>query len=136
MAIDSLSDIQRAIRMDGRYCFDAFEFLHAGLACAVRRVHGNRGGRRHVTGRQLCEALREVALERWGAMAGAVLERWNIRTTRDFGEMVFLLVRLGVFGKQPSDRLEDFDNVYDFADVFDRYQVRLRSNEKSSLRAR
>jgi uncharacterized repeat protein (TIGR04138 family) len=95
-------------------------------------VHGDEAGPgpRHVSGQQLCEALRRVALERWGLLAGEVLAHWNIRRTRDFGDMVYLLISLGVMGKQDSDRLEHFDDVYDFDEAFGVYQIRLDATDE------
>ena len=78
---------------------------------------------RLVTGQQLCEGLRALALESWGPLAQTVLNRWKIRGTRDFGEMVFLLIELGLMGKQDSDRVEDFDDVYDFGEAFGAYEI-------------
>ncbi len=61
-----------------------------------------------------------MALERWGLMASEVLRRWGISETRDIGRMVFGLVESSLMKKQPTDRLEDFDDVFAFEDAFDR----------------
>ena len=74
---------------------------------------------RHVTGRQLCWALRDFAWQRWGMLARAVLESWNIRSTADFGRIVFAFIDLNMMQKQPEDKLEDFDDVYSFDEAFD-----------------
>lgn len=74
----------------------------------------------HVGGEELCYGLRDLALSRWGLMAPAVLAHWGIRSTRDFGRMVFALVEQGLLAKQPDDDIRDFDDVFDFEDVFDR----------------
>lgn len=73
---------------------------------------------RHISGQQLCEGLRDIAIERWGLMAPAVLASWGIHRTLDFGKIVFALIDAEVFQKQPQDRLEDFANVYDFRRTF------------------
>lgn len=109
------------ILADGRYPLDAFEFLHEGLERAVQAHHGaepSAPGRRHVSGAQLCEALRDHAIGRWGPLARTVLEHWNIDSTHDFGEMVYLLVDNGFMQKTDEDSLEDFDAVYDFEQAF------------------
>lgn len=81
---------------------------------------------RHVSGADLCFGLRDYALSRWGLMAPAVLKSWDIRETRDFGRMVFALVDNGVLQKQPEDRIEDFNTVYDFDKAFDEaYKISL-----------
>ena len=106
---------------DKRYPLEAVQFVREGLNHSVAKFHrdgGESGTVRHVSGAQLCEGLRELALKRWGMMARSVLEKWNIKRTRDFGEIVFLLVDNGWMQKEPGDQLEDFDNVYDFRKAF------------------
>ena len=83
---------------------------------------------RHVTGEDLCWGLRDLALEQWGWMASTVLHHWGIRSTKDFGRMVFGLVENGLLQKQPQDSIEDFNDIYDFAKAFDgSYKISLRS---------
>lgn len=118
-------DLLRRIHADGRYPIAAYEFLRAGLASTTLQVHGEcaEGEPRHVTGRQLCDGLAQLALDTWGPLAQTVLHRWNIRCTRDFGEMVFLLIGAGFLGKQDTDRIEDFDDVFDLADRLSAYEI-------------
>ncbi len=74
---------------------------------------------RHISGQHLCWGLRNYALKRFGALASTVLQHWQIRRTRDFGEIVFALVEIGLLITQPSDREDDFGDVYQFAQAFD-----------------
>ncbi len=123
MEID-VEKIRRELLEDGRYPLDAYEFVRQGLGLAVRMFHGDDPDEpRHVTGQQLCEALRRLALQRWGLLAPAVLRTWHIYTTRDFGEIVFKLVELGMLGKQDSDRIEDFDDLYRIEAIADDYRI-------------
>lgn len=69
---------------------------------------------RHITGAQLSFGLREYAWLRWGLLARTVLGRWNITSTLDFGKIVFALVAAGLLSTTESDRLEDFNAVFDF----------------------
>jgi uncharacterized repeat protein (TIGR04138 family) len=117
-----LERFEREIRRDGRYVADAFEFVHSGLQAATRIKHGDAGKRCHVSGAELCQSLRILALQRWGRLAREVLARWNILATRDFGEMVYLMIDLGLMGRQDSDSIADFDDVYDFRSAFDAYR--------------
>ena len=125
MDLEALRRFEEAVRRDGRYAPEAFEFLHRGLEHTTRAIYGEESGDkpRHVTGQQLCEGLRELALQQWGPLAKTVLARWHIHNTRDFGEMVFLLVRLRMMGRQKSDCLDDFDKVYDFDEAFGSYEI-------------
>ncbi|KPK86571.1 MAG: hypothetical protein AMJ81_00965 [Phycisphaerae bacterium SM23_33] len=126
MSDEPKKPLEELIREDGRYPLEAFVFLHEGLARAAKQVYGEEaesGGAHHVTGKQLCQSLREQALERWGLLAGAVLRRWNIRSTFDFGQMVYLLVENRHMKKTEEDSVEDFRDVYDFEEVFGPEQV-------------
>jgi uncharacterized repeat protein (TIGR04138 family) len=112
--------MERVIRKDGRYPMEAFALLQEGLAAAVRDKYGEEAeaetepGQRHVTGRELCMGTRKVLLERYGMLARAVLAKWNIRATIDFGNMVYLLIQHGLMHKTDEDSLEDFRDVFDF----------------------
>jgi len=83
----------------------------------------------HLTGQQLCEAARLLAADLYGRMAKVVLNSWGIRVTRDFGEIVYKLIEIGEMTKSEEDRLEDFDDVYDFEDTFNRRYVISPSDE-------
>ena len=103
------------------YDAEAFYFLREGLDLASRKAAGESdGARRHVSGRELCEALRVHALEEFGPLALLVLTQWGVYETADFGRMVYALIAEGVFGKNPGDRKSDFDGVYDFEETFAR----------------
>jgi len=75
---------------------------------------------RHLTGQELCEGIRQFAIEQFGFMAKVVLNNWGVHTTGDFGEIVYNMIRGGLMKKSPSDRREDFDGVFDFEDAFQR----------------
>lgn len=94
--------------------------LTPDIADALREAGGPEGMNRHVTGQQLCRGVRDAALERWGLMAQTVLARWNITRTADIGAVIFALVEGDWLQAQPTDRSEDFDNVFSFAEAFDK----------------
>ena len=76
--------------------------------------------RRHITGRELAEACRELALERFGVRAGLVLQHWGVRNTSDIGDIVFTLVDLELLMSQPTDTRDEFADVFDFSQAFER----------------
>ena len=53
-------------------------------------------------------------------MARTVLEHWGIHTTQDMGAIVFALIDCGVLIKQASDSRDDFRDVFDFEEAFER----------------
>ena len=103
---------------DPRYHRDGYFFLREILDHTVKLRKRQSGESGHVTGQQLCEGGRQLALKHFGPMATTVLEYWGIRKTVDFGEMVWNLIELGVFGKTESDSREDFKNIYSFHEAF------------------
>src|SRR5437016_10208815 len=101
-------------RRDGKYNERAYVFVLAALEFAQTRLPA----RRHLSGGELAWACRDFALEQFGLLAPTVLTHWGITSTRDVGRIVFALIDVGLLARQPSDKLEDFDHVYDFAEVF------------------
>ena len=75
---------------------------------------------RHLSGQELCEAIRLYALEQFGYMAKSVLNHWGVQSTKDFGEIVFNLIEIGQMRKTSEDRREDFKKVFDFEEGFRR----------------
>lgn len=101
-------------RRDGKYNERAYVFVLAALEYAQTKLTA----RRHLSGVELAWACRDFALEQFGMLANSVLTHWGIHRTEDFGQIVFMLIEVGLLARQPTDRLEDFDRVYEFAEVF------------------
>ncbi len=144
--LDPSHPIVELLKEDDRYAFDAYVFVFEALNYAQNVLQmGNevppetsdqdvdddledelgdepddeeKPVERHVTGQQLCEAIKEYALFQYGYMAKDVLGSWGIKGTGDFGEIVFNLIRIEQMRKTPHDRKEDFQNVYDFDVAF------------------
>lgn len=111
--------VERIVMMHPEYSPEAYAFLRDGLDWTTEKLGRNQATDRHLTGRELCEGLRDYAILQYGPLALLVLMQWGIFETADFGKMVFLLIDEGVFGKKPEDKLTDFDNIYSFEEVFD-----------------
>jgi uncharacterized repeat protein (TIGR04138 family) len=94
----------------------AYLFILSALHFTIDRLSEPR----HISGHELAEGARDLAIERWGLMARTVLDYWGIRSTRDLGAIVFALVDCGVLVRQEDDSLDDFDDVFDFGAAFDR----------------
>lgn len=99
-----------------RFHEHAFLFMLSALEFAQTR----QTERRHLSGRELTEACRELALQRYGVLSRVVLEHWGVTTTGHFGDIVFALVDLGLLLAQPTDSRDDFAAVFDFGTAFDR----------------
>jgi uncharacterized repeat protein (TIGR04138 family) len=109
------------------FVFDALRFTQQQLG---REVSGDSsdGGEKHISGGQLLEGIRVLALRQFGQLTTTVLRHWGVKSTDDFGRIVFELIELGKMRKTDQDQLADFCDVYDFEDVFDRgYRIDARN---------
>ena len=115
---DLVEKVEVLADTDGRYRKEAYFFVFDALQYTVKTLKLS-GERRHVTGQQLLNGVKELALDHFGPMAKTVFEHWGVRSTRDFGEIVFCLVEAGLLGKTEEDSIDDFVDVYDFDAEFD-----------------
>ncbi len=126
---DATRILLQLVKSDPRFKLDAYIFVRDGLAYAQEVLDTNRDQGedrpdveeeqvdRHLTGRQLCEALRLYALDQYGYMAMTVLNNWGLETTGHFGDVVYNMIEHELMKKSESDRREDFDDVYDFKEA-------------------
>jgi uncharacterized repeat protein (TIGR04138 family) len=111
--------VARIVKRDPRYSEDAYAFLREALDFTVKLLEKPaQGPTRHVSGQELLEGIRRYALREYGQMAQRVLAHWGVRSSEDFGEIVFNLVETGVLGRTESDQRADFANGYDFTEAF------------------
>jgi len=98
-----------------RFHGKAYLFLLSSLHAVLEELEEPR----HISGKELAQGVRDLALDRFGPMARTVLEHWGVHNTDDLGEIVFALVDCGILIKQHEDRREDFRDVYDFEEAFE-----------------
>lgn len=121
--------LEEIAKEDGRFSIRALKFVYEGLGYTAHQSDGSSklstkktvtGSAKpnHITGQILCEGLRKLATEKWGRLAMLVLNTWNIRTTRDFGEIVYLMIKHKWLSVQPTDSIDDFNDAYDFKTAF------------------
>ena len=116
------------VRRDPRYAYEAYEFVFAALAHTQKMLGkvppaepvapapetaAASEPSYHVSGRQLLEGVRDLALREFGLMARTVFRLWGINRTDDFGEIVFNLVEAGLMSKTNEDDRADFRGIYD-----------------------
>ena len=115
--------LEEVVRNNPRYAYEAYEFVFQALLFtqkklgreppedtvdpeAVRPHH-------HVSGQELVEGIRVLALREFGFMARTVFRCWGVDRTDDFGEIVFILVEAELMNKTSEDTRDDFRGVYD-----------------------
>ena len=112
----------RAIALrDGRYSPEAYYFLFESLDVAMKLAGKEelQGAARHVSGQEVLTGMRNHASAAFGPLAGHVWRSWGIRTTLDWGRIVFVLVEQSLLKRQDEDRLEDFAGGFDFDAAFE-----------------
>jgi uncharacterized repeat protein (TIGR04138 family) len=112
---EAQSRIEAIRERDGRYDADAYLFVIDAVESVLLEIPEVR----HISGRELCEGIRRLAIGRFGPMAKEVLNFWGARETEDFGHIVFNLVEAGLLLKTEQDRIDDFLDVYDFREAFE-----------------
>ena len=125
--IDKDQVILDLVRDDPRYFTEAYHFIFEALDYTLR-VRG--GGRRHVTGEEIMHGVRKLALESFGYLARPVVESWGVRSTADFGDIVFKLINADLLQKTADDRREDFEGLFSFDEAFDHaFELELQAVE-------
>jgi uncharacterized repeat protein (TIGR04138 family) len=106
--------VEAVCRRDRRYRADSYEFVMQALTFTQKKF-GKPG---HVTGKDLLEGIRLLALKLYGPMARTVLAHWGISSTEDFGNIVFNMIAVKLLSRTEDDTLDDFKNAYDFETAF------------------
>lgn len=118
---DLLEDkIQAVRRRDRRFSRHAYYFVLDALDFTMTQLGREQltGEERHVGGRELLIGLKEYASDQFGPMAALVFERWGVRSSGDFGEIVFNLIDAELLSRRPSDSRLDFADGIDFRETF------------------
>ena len=108
-------------REDPRFAYEAYVFVGEAVSYTQSQL-----GRRpsddpaeeddvdhHVSGAELLRGACDLAVREFGMMAPVVFRHWGIRTTDDFGELVFKLIKAGQLSKSDQDDPDDFHDVFD-----------------------
>ncbi len=122
MAKSEFEDLITQLRqlLGRRYAEAAYLFVLEALDYSVfllgkRRLQGED---RHLTVAELLEGIRAYAAEEFGPLAPYAFRSWGVRSTEDFGEIVFQLCQIGILNRREEDRLEDFVGAFDFSEAF------------------
>lgn len=102
--------VREVRQRDPRFAAEAYAFLCDALEHTVKLLRREEAENRHVSGPELLAGFRDLALREFGPMALVVLREWGIMRSEDVGEMVYHFIRHGFFGKNETDRQEDFSD--------------------------
>lgn len=131
-----LAGLAEVIRRDPRYAYEAYEFVFSALRHTQKmldRLPGEEeetSPQQHVSGRELLEGIRDLALREFGLMARTVFRMWGIERTDDFGEIIFNLIDSNLMSKTDDDTRRDFHEVYDLDQALvEGYSIRVDGDE-------
>jgi len=108
-------------REDPRFAYEAYVFVGEAVTYTQAQL-GRRStdahdedanAEHHVSGAELLRGACDLAVREFGMMATVVFRHWGIRTTDDFGELVFKLIKVGQLSKSDEDDPDDFHDVFD-----------------------
>ena len=121
MSAKFLQEIEAVAERDGRFKKEVYLFVYDALQFTVEQLGkvDLPTEQKHITGRDLLYGISEYAMDQLGPLTRSVFTRWGVHETRDFGEIVFNLVEGNLMSKTDQDCIEDFVDVYDFAEEFD-----------------
>jgi len=111
--------VELILTRDPRFSRDAYTFVREALDYTQKIIGKETHGQiRHVSGQELLDGIRQYALQQFGPMVVTVFEEWGVRHCRDFGDIVFNMVEIGLLAKTDKDTRDDFQNGYDFTETF------------------
>ena len=113
----------RAFHPDAyRFVFAALQYTQEELERAMSDDIDDESG--HISGPELLDGVRALGLRQYGFLARTVFESWNVRSTADFGRIVFELIERGEMRKTDRDQESDFCDVYEFDQALEQaYEV-------------
>ena len=105
-------DYTEILKKDDRYDSRAYDFVLEVIHFASTDAKG------HVTGQELLDYFRDMALDAFGPLTYTVLNDWGVRCCEDVGAIVFNLYDAKRIGKTDSDSPEDFVGGFNFKHEF------------------
>lgn len=96
--------VRLLVEADSSYAAEGYFLVREAVSYAQTRqeVH------RHLTAKELVDALLEYAGKEYGLLAGRVLSEWGLTSPADVGRIVYKLIDAGVLSASPEDSPEDF----------------------------
>lgn len=110
--------VRELCREHPEYRADAYFFVADAVRFTVDRARRGGDAPRHVTGRELLDGFRELALGRFGPLTLDVVLDWGLLRSEDVGAVVFRMVEHGLLGANEQDSPEDFADGFDFETAF------------------
>ena len=117
---DSFTEvIERILDKDSRFAPEAYVFISNAVQYTSSKLMEQEEGRRHISGQELLDGIRDYAIGEFGPMAKTVFESWGVRNTLSIGYIVFNMVDFKLLNSSANDSINDFRNGYSFTEAFE-----------------
>ena len=82
---------------------NAFKFVYSALRFTQEQLGRDRRSEvsGHISGPELLDGLRKLALQHFGMLSIAVFRNWGVTSTADFGNIVFEMIESGEMRRTP-----------------------------------
>ena len=113
------SAVEQIVRYDTRYAVEAYSFISDAVLYTTRKKEAeSRMQKRHISGKELLQGIKEFAVEQFGPIAPEVLRYWGLNNSLAIGNVVFNMVNKKLLGKSQEDTIDDFRVEFDFDSEF------------------
>ena len=114
--MQNISDTRRKIdefcQQSGKYPPDAYEFI---TSCVIEQIN-TLEQIRHLSAQELLAGLKKQLREKFGFLAGNVLDLWNIKSASDVGQIIFDLIHINILSAADDDKQSDFEINFSLTD--------------------
>ena len=94
------------------YTLESYQFVSNAVSCTIAKLASHR----HISAAELLVGIRDYARERYGAVAPLVMDQLGLRTARNVGEVVYLLISVKLLSASPEDSPDDFNVAFSWED--------------------
>jgi uncharacterized repeat protein (TIGR04138 family) len=116
---DLKQKFEELLARDPRFSKDAYAVVQDAIKWAEAEHTKPDHSLRHVTARQILEALRDMARQECGGGARDCLAALGIKSSDDVGEIVYNLASIGAIATAANDSRTDFTGIFDFEREFE-----------------
>jgi len=111
--------VEQIIDEDPRFSGEAYAFISDAVLYTSQKLQADDSSKKkHITGKELLDGIKEFALQEFGPIAPEVLRHWGLNDSMSIGHVVFNMVNKNLLGKSQEDSLEDFKGGFDFDRAF------------------
>ena len=136
-----MDEIYNLLQNDKRYKYAAYEFILAAVKFAhdtlelgdpvsqIRRLNDGSfcidddeppgDASRDISAADICKAIKIYAVDMFGLLAKPTLNNWGIKSTADFGQIIFNLMKCEALLQSERDNIDDYNDVFDFDSAFE-----------------